>query len=211
MQITRRRTATRRRSADARWLATNALDDKAFSEAATSCSRSSRRPQPLTADELLARARVLAEARRSDDALRAVERAGTRTRRIERASRRSTSVTRRAEAYYKARTRYPEAALAYRAVRALGGPRAAEDMFLSARAFSRADRDADALPAFAVGDPASSEDDVGRSGRVPRRAHARARRSLEGCRAGVRRLREALARPATRSARPSAIARSRIS
>src|SRR5690606_33593035 len=54
----------------------------------------------------------------------------------------------RAEVYYKARTRYPEAALAYRTCANMGGPHAAEDLFLSARAFSRADRDGDASPAF---------------------------------------------------------------
>ena len=54
----------------------------------------------------------------------------------------------RAEVFWKARTRYPEAGIAYRQCANLGGPRAPEDLFLAARAFSRADRDADALPAF---------------------------------------------------------------
>ena len=130
---------------DARWLATNALDDTTASAGADLLEKQ-KPPAPLTADELVARAHLLAEAGRSDDALRAVDRAAS-------APGKPASPTdlchARAEAYYKARTRYPEAALAYRACAALGGPRATEDAFLSARAFSRADRDGDALPAFA--------------------------------------------------------------
>ena len=112
----------------------------------------------------------------------------------------------RAEAYYKARTRYPEAALAYRACAALGGPRAAEDAFLSARAFSRADRDGDALPAFAVRHPATPQDDLGRPGRVPRRTRACARGSMEGGCPRARRVREALPER-SRQARGRALSR----
>ena len=130
---------------DARWLATNALEETTASAASDLLDKQTP-PAPLSADELVARAHILAEAGRSDEALRAVERASS-------ASGKPASpidlCRARAEALYKARTRYPEAALAYRACAALGGPRAAEDAFLSARAFSRADRDGDALPAFA--------------------------------------------------------------
>lgn len=131
---------------DARWLAMNALDEAAASAGAELLDKQ-KPPTPLSADELVARAHILAEAGRSEDALRAIERASG-------APGKSASLVdlchARAEAYYKARTRYPEAALAYRACAALGGPRAPEDAFLAARAFSRADRDADALPAFAA-------------------------------------------------------------
>ena len=99
-------------------------------------------------DELLARARVLAEGGRTDEALRAVERAGARLTAQGAHLPAIDLCHAKAEIYYKARTRYPEAALAYRQCAHLGGPRAAEDLFLSARAFSRADRDADAQPAF---------------------------------------------------------------
>ena len=43
----------------------------------------------------------------------------------------------RAEIYWKARTRYPEAALAYRSCAGMGGAHAEEDAFLSARSFTR--------------------------------------------------------------------------
>jgi len=147
MQITRLKEGDPAAVADAKWLATNALDDKVFSEAAELLEKQSP-PKLLTADELLARSRVLAEGLRTDDAIRAIERAGTRTT-ADRKNIPAIDLCRaKAEVYYKARTRYPEAALAYRQCAYMGGPRAAEDLFLSARAFSRADRDADALPAF---------------------------------------------------------------
>jgi soluble lytic murein transglycosylase len=150
MRVIRAKDGDGAAAGDARWLAVNALDDTTATTA-NEVLEKQERPAPLTADELVARARVLAEAGRSDDALRAVERATTAG-----SSGKSKPASAidlchaRAEAYYKARTRYPEAALAYRQCAALGGPRVAEDSFLSARAFSRADRDGDALPAFAA-------------------------------------------------------------
>jgi soluble lytic murein transglycosylase len=128
---------------DARWLAIHALDD-ATVRAARAVLDAQKPLKPLTAEELLARSRVLADAMRSDDALRAVERATSAPGRISPLE----ACHARAEAYYKARTRYAEAALVYRKCAKLGGARAAEDLFLVARAFSRADRDADALAAF---------------------------------------------------------------
>lgn len=147
MQITRLKDGDPAAVADAKWLATNALGDEVFSEAAELLEKQSP-PKLLTADELLARARVLAGALRTDDAIRAIERAGTRVT-AERKSVPAIELCRaKAEVYYKSRTRYPEAALAYRQCAHMGGPRAAEDLFLSARAFSRADRDVDAIAAF---------------------------------------------------------------
>lgn len=143
MSITRLRDGDPAAAADARWLATNALDDKVFSEAAELLEKLEP-PRLLTSEELLARARVLTEATRIDEALRAVERASGRAPPLPAI----TLCRARAEVYYKARTRYPEAALAYRTCANMGGPHAAEDLFLSARAFSRADRDGDAIPAF---------------------------------------------------------------
>lgn len=138
---------------DARWLAVNALDDATATRAGELLEKLTR-PAPLTADELVARARVLADAGRSDEALRAVERASNAVAAGGAGGAKAALPIdlchARAEAFYKARTRYPEAALAYRACAALSGPRAAEDLFLSARAFSRGDRDGDALPAFAT-------------------------------------------------------------
>lgn len=147
MQITRLKDGDPAAAIDAKWLATNALDDKVFSEAAELLEKLTP-PKLLTADELLARARVLADAMRSDEALRAVERAGTRLTAQGKNIPAIDLCRAKAEGYWKARTRYPEAGIAYRHCANMGGPRAAEDLFLSARAFSRADRDADALPAF---------------------------------------------------------------
>jgi soluble lytic murein transglycosylase len=145
MRVTRAKDGDAAAAVDARWLATNALDDAAASAGADVLDKQ-KPPAPLTADELLTRAHLLSEAGRSDEALRAIERAGNAP---GKPASPADVCHARAEAYYKARTRYPEAALAYRSCAALGGPRAAEDAFLSARAFSRADRDADAAPAFA--------------------------------------------------------------
>jgi soluble lytic murein transglycosylase len=142
LQITRLKDGDAAAGVDARWLATNALDEKAFSEAAELLEKLSP-PRLLTAEELLARSRILADALRTEEALRAIERATTRK------DLPAGDVCRaRAEALWKARTRYPEAAVAYRACAALGGAHAAEDLFLSARSFARAERDGDAIPAF---------------------------------------------------------------
>jgi soluble lytic murein transglycosylase len=148
MKIVRAKDGDGAAAADARWLATNALDE-ATAGAANELLEKLPKPAPLTAEDLVARSRVLADAGRSDDALRAVERAGNASGAGGKGSTPTDLCHARAEAYYKARTRYPEAALTYRTCAALGGPRAAEASFLTARAFSRADRDGDALPAFA--------------------------------------------------------------
>ncbi|MCL2723218.1 MAG: lytic transglycosylase domain-containing protein [Polyangiaceae bacterium] len=132
---------------DAKWLAVHALD----SSRATTAEDVLAHFAPgvtLSPDDLLTRARMLGEAGRTDEALRTVERATS----AKDAKGNLSEIDRcraRAEIEYKSRTRYTEAALAYRACARLGGPHAAEDAFLSARAFSRADRDADALAAFA--------------------------------------------------------------
>jgi len=128
---------------DARWLAVNALDE-ATATAASELIDKLLKPAPLMQEELVARAHVLSDAGRADDAIKAVERA--------QASKGNVSgvdlCRAKAEAYYKARTRYTEAAQFYRTCSQMGGAHAAEDAFLSARAFSRADRDADAMAAF---------------------------------------------------------------
>lgn len=128
---------------DARWLAVHAVNDKVAAEANEILDKVSP-PKPLQADELLTRSRILADAMRTEEALRAVERAGN----ARGSASEEDKCRTRAEAYYKARTRYPEAAITYQKCAQLGGPRAPEYAFLAARAFSRADRDGDALPAF---------------------------------------------------------------
>ena len=143
MRILRTKESDGAAAPDARWLAINALDE-ATATAANELIDKLLKPAPLTQEELVARARVLSDAGRADEAIKAVERA--------QASKGSISAVdlcrAKAEAYYKARTRYFEAAQFYRTCSQMGGAHAAEDAFLSARAFSRADRDADAVPAF---------------------------------------------------------------
>ncbi|MBS2020057.1 MAG: transglycosylase SLT domain-containing protein [Deltaproteobacteria bacterium] len=143
MRIVRAKESDTAAAADARWLATHALDESVASAAAELLEKLPK-PAPLTQEDLVARAHVLADAGRSDDALKALERAVASKGNLT-----PLDLCRaKAEAYYKARTRYPEAALQYRTCSQMGGAHAAEDAFLSARAFSRADRDADAVPAF---------------------------------------------------------------
>lgn len=125
---------------DARWLAVHALEDanvKAGAEVLEALGK------PLGAADHMERARTMTAAGRTDDALRAVERA-------EKARNAPTPLDlcrAKAEAYFRAllRNRYPEAALTYKQCAAMGGAHVAEDMFLAGRAFSRADRDGDAL------------------------------------------------------------------
>lgn len=144
MRIVRPKEGDQAASFDAHWLAINALDDTVASQANELLEKLPK-PTPLTAEDLVARARVLSDAGRSDEAIRAVERATNAKGNVS-----AVDLCRaKADAYYKARTRYPEAALAWRTCSQMGGAHAAEDAFLSARAFSRADRDGDALPAFA--------------------------------------------------------------
>lgn len=135
---------------DAHWLAVHAVDEATARDAnllldkiPTPKANAPRRT--LTADDLLARARLLSDVGRADDAIRAIERAERTAGLIS-----PTDLCRaRADALYKARTRYVEAAQAWQKCAALGGVHAAEDSFLAARSLSRADRDTDALAAFA--------------------------------------------------------------
>ncbi|MCL2779736.1 MAG: transglycosylase SLT domain-containing protein [Polyangiaceae bacterium] len=136
---------------DAKWLATNALDPD-LSAAAVNVLSHLKPKAMLNADDLLARASVLAEAGHAEQALRTLEHAASAAS-TKSAKGSLSEVDRcraRAEVLYKLRTHYAEASLAYRACAALGGAHAAEDAFLSARALLRADRDSDALAAFAL-------------------------------------------------------------
>lgn len=140
LAITRLKDGDPAAGVDARWLTINALDATTFGEAAELLEKLEP-PRLLTGDELLARARVLADAGRSEEALRAVERATTR------ANYPALDVCRaKAEVLWKAKTRYPEAAIAYRSCSQMGGAHAAEDLFLAARSFIRSERDPDAVP-----------------------------------------------------------------
>jgi len=144
MRLVRAKDGDAAAAADARWLATHALDEKVATAAAELLEKLPR-PAPLSPEDLVTRSKALAEAGRTDEALRAVERATAAKSGLS-----AVDLCRaRAEVLYKARTRYQEAALAYRSCAGMGGAHVAEDLFLAARSLSRADRDAEALPAFA--------------------------------------------------------------
>lgn len=122
---------------DARWLAVHAASPADAEHALTKLSKLGG---ALTPEEWLARARDLTDLQRPDDAIKAIARAAAGRP----APSEDTLCHARAEALYKARSRYSEAAAAYGVCERRGGARAAEDAFLAARALSRADRDREA-------------------------------------------------------------------
>jgi soluble lytic murein transglycosylase len=127
--------------ADARWLAVAGADHSAAPRALAILTASS---QPLSAREHLTRAEVLADAGRTDDALRALdeaERGQTEIPKVERLHLRGMVL-------YRSRARYLEAAEVLRQAALLGGPRAADDAFHAARSLSRGDRDEEAIWAY---------------------------------------------------------------
>jgi soluble lytic murein transglycosylase len=131
--------------ADARWLATTGAD-AAPMDAVDLLSRLDPK-HPLTAAELLIRARTLSDAGRTDDALHAVDLAASapsadKVSHIERTRARGNIL-------FRARGRGGEAAKALTECAAAGGPHAAEDAFRAARALSRVDRDEEAIRGYA--------------------------------------------------------------
>jgi soluble lytic murein transglycosylase len=130
---------------DARWLATQGADLPAAADALALVAKLDA-AHPLTAQELLVRARVFSEAGRADDALHAIELvAGSPGAEKVGAGERACA---RGMALYRARSRYSDAAKALAECAAAGGPHAAEDAFLAARALSRADRDEEAIRGY---------------------------------------------------------------
>ena len=130
--------------ADARWLATYGADLGPADSLAIVARLDPR--HPLIAQELLARARTLSSAGRVDDALHAVDLAAVapgadRVSDLERARARGITL-------FHARGRWSEAAKTLAECAGAGGPHAAEDAFLAARALSRADRDEEAIRAY---------------------------------------------------------------
>ncbi|MGH7435649.1 MAG: transglycosylase SLT domain-containing protein [Polyangiaceae bacterium] len=132
-------------AADARWLAVTGADLPAASDALASLARVDAK-HPLTAIELMNRARVLSDAGHVDEALRAIELAANapeaaKAPRLERNRLRAMTL-------YRARGRWSDAAKALAECAAAGGAGAAEDAFHAARALSRADRDEEAIRAY---------------------------------------------------------------
>ncbi len=130
--------------ADARWLATYGADlgpqDSLAIVARLDPSH------PLTAQELLTRARALSDAGRADEALHAIDSASIapgadKVSDLDRARARGMTL-------FRARGRWNEAAKMLAECAGAGGARAAEDAFHAARALSRADRDEEAIRGY---------------------------------------------------------------
>jgi soluble lytic murein transglycosylase len=130
---------------DARWLATQGADLPAASDALALVARLDP-SHLLSAEELMVRARVLADARRTDEALHALDlAAGAPVTGSLTALDRSRA---RGMALYHARGRGLEAARVLSECAGAGGPHAAEDAFHAARSLSRADHDEEAVRAY---------------------------------------------------------------
>ncbi len=136
--------ATANDKLDAKWIALNAPDLPEAKEAEEFLN--AHGGLILTQQEWLIRARALASARMSDEALRSIERA------VSGGGRPVAPVDfchARAEAYFKAKTRYAEAAVTYaRCAQQAAGDDALEDRFLEGRSLARADRDDEAIVVF---------------------------------------------------------------
>ena len=131
--------------ADTRWLAVQGADLTAASDALSLLGKVDP-GHPLSGQELLVRARVLSDAGRPEEALRAIEMTASAP-----GTDRPTNLDRmraRGMALYKARGRYSEAAKVLAESAAVGGQHAAEDAFYAARALSRADRDEEAIRGY---------------------------------------------------------------
>jgi len=131
--------------ADARWLAVQGSDLPSASDALALVARVDP-PHPLTAPELMTRARVLSDAGHTDEALRAIDLAAgapgaDAVSNLERGRARGMAL-------YHARGRGTEAAKVLTECAGVGGPTAAEDAFHAARALSRADRDEEAIRGY---------------------------------------------------------------
>jgi soluble lytic murein transglycosylase len=130
--------------ADARWLATTGADVSPVDALALVARLDAK--HPLTAQELLARAHVLSDAGRTDEALHAIDLStgapgADKETDLQRARARGTAL-------FHARGRSSEAAKALAECAGAGGPHAAEDAFHAARALSRADRDEEAIRGY---------------------------------------------------------------
>jgi soluble lytic murein transglycosylase len=130
---------------DARWLATQGADLAAAGEALALVARLDP-SHPLTAAELMVRARVLSDAGRTDDALHAIDLAGgapgaDTLSNLDRSRARGMAL-------YHARGRGMEASKALLECAGAGGAHAAEDAFHGARALSRADHDEEAVRGY---------------------------------------------------------------
>jgi len=131
--------------ADVRWLATEGADVRVDLDPLAEIARLDP-DHPLTARELVARAQVLSEAGRVDDALQALDMAKSAPGAHEVSALERSRL--RGMALYHAAGHAPEAARVLAECAQAGGAHAAEDAFHAARALSRADRDEEAIVAY---------------------------------------------------------------
>jgi soluble lytic murein transglycosylase len=131
---------------DARWISVHAPDSPWAADADRALARLAP-SYPLLGHELLVRAQVLADAGRTDEALRALDRIADapppKTPRL-------TELRLRGDILYRTRGRALEAARVLDESAALGGAHALEDAFHAARALARADSDDEASRRLAL-------------------------------------------------------------
>jgi soluble lytic murein transglycosylase len=147
MQFARKSEASPAVALDAEWLAVHALHSETAAEALALLERLTP-PRRLAARDWLARAELLADAGKAEDALSAFEEASKLGRGVVSPKQSREQCRLFASILWRARTKYREAATAYARCAELGGERVAEHRFLSARAWLRADHDTEALAGF---------------------------------------------------------------
>jgi soluble lytic murein transglycosylase len=128
-------------AADLRWIRVRAPDSPFDKDAEAPLARADK-THPLTAEEWMTRAKVLADAGRANDAIAAIDRAAAATGKVPAGIDRTRA---KADALFKAKNRYGEAWSAFTQASQLGGPHAPEDAFMAARSLARADRDDEAI------------------------------------------------------------------
>jgi tetratricopeptide (TPR) repeat protein len=128
---------------DARWLAIHAEDPDVETQAANTLEQVDP-THPLTGPELVERSQTLADGGHTDAALTMADRAASAPKAVSALD----ACRARADALFKAKSRYQEAAASYGTCSNRGGPHSAEDAFLSARALARAEKDNEAIFAW---------------------------------------------------------------
>ncbi len=128
---------------DARWLAIHAEDPDVEAQAANTLEQVDP-THPLTGPELVERSQTLSDGGHTDAALVMADRSASAPKAVSALD----ACRARADALFKAKSRYQEAAASYGTCSNRGGPHSAEDAFLSARALARAEKDNEAIFAW---------------------------------------------------------------
>jgi soluble lytic murein transglycosylase len=127
--------------ADVRWISVRAPDSPVIQEVDAALLRLAP-GHPLTAEELMTRARVLSDAGLGEEALRVLDRvAAAPAPKVARLD----ELRARADVLYKTRGRSLEASRVLDECATAGGPHSMEDAFHAARALARADQDDEAI------------------------------------------------------------------